>query len=41
MKLKENMQHPVLYKDKDECCGCTACYAVYSLSQRYYFYDRG
>lgn len=19
---------PVLYKDKNECCGCTACYAV-------------
>ena len=19
---------PVLYKEKEECCGCTACYAV-------------
>ena len=20
--------YPVLYKDKSECCGCTACYAI-------------
>lgn len=22
------MQFPVLYKKKEECCGCSACYAV-------------
>lgn len=21
-------EYPVLYKEKSECCGCTACYAV-------------
>ena len=25
MKLK---QKPILYKNKEECCGCTACYAI-------------
>ena len=20
--------YPILYKDKSECCGCTACYAI-------------
>lgn len=22
------MDHPVLFKEKTECCGCTACYAI-------------
>lgn len=22
------MDFPVLYKEKSECCGCTACYSV-------------
>ena len=22
------MEIPVLYKKKEECCGCTACYAI-------------
>ena len=22
------MQLPILYKEKSECCGCTACYAI-------------
>ncbi len=22
------MQIPVLYKEKSECCGCSACYAI-------------
>lgn len=22
---------PILYKRKEECCGCTACYAICSL----------
>lgn len=21
-------EYPVLYKEKHECCGCTACYAI-------------
>lgn len=23
-----NQELPVLYKRKEECCGCTACYAI-------------
>ena len=23
-----NKQIPVLYKNKEECCGCTACFAI-------------
>lgn len=22
------MLYPVLYKEKSDCCGCTACYAI-------------
>ena len=22
------MEIPILYKSKEECCGCTACYAI-------------
>ena len=22
------MQFPVLYEEKSECCGCSACYAI-------------
>lgn len=21
-------EKPVMYRDKEECCGCTACYAI-------------
>ena len=24
----ENKKNPVLFKRKEECCGCTACYAI-------------
>lgn len=27
-----NKDLPVLYKEKEECCGCTACYAVCPVS---------
>lgn len=23
-----NKELPILYSDKSECCGCTACYAI-------------
>lgn len=26
MKINESI--PVLYKRKEDCCGCTACYAI-------------
>ena len=27
--MKKNLKAiPILYKRKEECCGCTACYAV-------------
>lgn len=28
MNSKINMQCPVLYQCKTDCCGCTACYAI-------------
>lgn len=27
-QIQNNKQIPILYNDKEECCGCTACYAV-------------
>lgn len=27
-ELKYAKEVPVLYNEKDECCGCAACYAV-------------
>ena len=24
----ENKKIPILYKRKEECCGCTACYSI-------------
>ncbi len=26
--MKESKEFPILYKRKEECCGCTACYAI-------------
>lgn len=26
--MKESRGVPILYKRKEECCGCTACYAI-------------
>ena len=26
--VKVERENPVLYKRKEECCGCTACYAI-------------
>lgn len=28
MDSKVNMQFPVLYQCKADCCGCTTCYAI-------------
>ena len=28
MVSEKLMKTPVLYKEKEECCGCTACYAI-------------
>ena len=30
---------PVLYKRKEECCGCTACYAICPMSAITMFED--
>lgn len=26
--MTKKVQIPILYRDKDECCGCSACFAV-------------
>lgn len=26
--MTKNVEIPILYKDKAECCGCSACFAV-------------
>ena len=30
-KLMNKIDLPVLYERKEECCGCTACYAPFAL----------
>ena len=26
--MKNEKDYPILYKENQECCGCTACYAI-------------
>lgn len=28
MQNKKDKEIPILYKEKKDCCGCTACYSV-------------
>lgn len=28
MENNRTKSNPILYKKKEECCGCTACYAI-------------
>ena len=32
MKMKNDTPIPILYKKKEDCCGCSACYAVCQIN---------